>query len=153
MSDKLIAYFSASGTTRAMAKELAALSGADLYEIEPARKYSSKDLDWTDNKSRSSLEMKDPSSRPGIASKDLDASQYNTIYLGFPIWWYTAPTIVKTFLDSYDFYGARIILFATSGGSGLGKSALDLQPCAPEAEFITGRIVRSKADLKELLSL
>lgn len=153
MSDKLVAYFSASGTTRAMAKKLADAAGADIHEIEPVRKYTRKDLDWNDNQSRSSLEMKDPSSRPEIVSSSLDVSQYNTIYLGFPIWWYTAPTIVKTFLDAYDFYGARIILFATSGGSGLGKSALDLQPCAPEAEFITGRIVRSKADLKELLDL
>ncbi len=153
MSDKLVAYFSASGTTRAKAKELSALAGADLYEIEPVKKYTDKDLDWNDNKSRSSIEMKDSSSRPEIVKKSLDVSNYKTIYLGFPIWWYTAPTIIKTFLDSYDFYGTRFVLFATSGGSGLGKSALDLHPCAPEADFISGKVVRREADLKELLSL
>ncbi len=153
MSDKLVVYFSASGVTKTVANSLAALAGADIYEIEPVRKYTDEDLNWNDSNSRSSVEMKDTSSRPEIVKKSLDTSIYSTVYLGFPIWWYTAPTIVKTFLESYDFNGKKIVLFATSGSSGLGKSGSDLQPCAPGATFISGKIIRSKSDLNALLSL
>ena len=121
MSRTLVAYFSASGTTAGTAERLAEAAGADLYEIRPAVPYTQADLNWMDKKSRSSVEMNDPSYRPELADEDADIASYDRIYLGFPIWWYVAPTIINTFLESYDFTGKEIILFATSGGSGLGK--------------------------------
>ena len=122
MSKTLVAYFSASGTTAKAAKSLAEAAGADLYEIKPAVPYTQADLNWMDKKSRSSVEMNDKSSRPALADKDADISSYDKILLGFPIWWYVAPTIINSFLESYDFSGKKIILFATSGGSGFGKA-------------------------------
>ena len=119
---KLVAYFSASGTTRKVAEELAAAIGADVYEIRPKAPYTRADLDWMDKKSRSTLEMKDPSSRPELADRDARIAEYDEVFLGFPIWWYVAPTIINTFLESYDFSGKKIVLFATSGGSGFGRS-------------------------------
>ncbi len=127
MSKILVAYFSASGVTKKAAENLAQAAGADLYEIRAAVPYNRADLDWTDKKSRSSMEMSDKSSRPAIADTDAEISQYDTVFLGFPIWWYVAPTIVNSFLESYDFSGKRIILFATSGGSGFGKAAAGLK--------------------------
>ncbi|HJC42939.1 MAG TPA: NAD(P)H-dependent oxidoreductase, partial [Candidatus Mediterraneibacter gallistercoris] len=121
MSKTLVAYFSASGVTARVAKNLAGAADADLYEIRPAVPYTSADLNWMDKSSRSSVEMKDKSSRPELADTDADIASYDRIFVGFPIWWYTAPTIINTFLESYDFSGKTIILFATSGGSGLGK--------------------------------
>ena len=123
MSKTLTAYFSASGTTARTAKNLAQAAGADLYEIKPAVPYTQADLNWMDKKSRSSVEMNDRSFRPELADKDADIAAYDRILLGFPIWWYVAPTIINTFLESYDFTGKEIILFATSGGSGFGKTA------------------------------
>ena len=123
MSKTLVAYFSASGVTEKAAQNLAKAAGADLYQIRPAVPYTGADLNWMDKKSRSSVEMNDKSSRPAIADKDAHIEQYDTIFLGFPIWWYVAPTIINTFLESYDWTGKKIVLFATSGGSGLGKSA------------------------------
>ena len=123
MSKTLVAYFSASGTTAKAAKNLAEAAGADLYEIKPAVPYTQADLNWMDKKSRSSLEMNDKSSRPALADKDANIGAYDTILLGFPIWWYVAPTIINSFLESYDFSGKKIVLFATSGGSGFGKAA------------------------------
>ena len=123
MSKTLVAYFSASGTTAKAAKNLAEAAGADLYEIKPAVPYTQADLNWMDKKSRSSLEMNDKSSRPALADKDANIGAYDTILLGFPIWWYVAPTIINSFLESYDFAGKKIVLFATSGGSGFGKAA------------------------------
>ena len=121
MSKKLVAYFSASGTTAAVAKTLAEVAEADLYEIKPQTPYTSADLNWMNKTSRSSVEMNDKSSRPLLADTDANIKGYDTIFLGFPIWWYIAPTIINTFLESYDFSGKTIILFATSGGSGFGE--------------------------------
>ena len=121
MSRKLVAYFSASGVTAKVAETLAEAIGADIYEIEPAVPYSKADLDWTNQKSRSSVEMSDPTSRPAIAGKRDNLDDYDTVFVGFPIWWYVAPTIINTFLESYDLTGKTIIPFATSGGSGMGE--------------------------------
>ena len=122
MSKKLVAYFSASGVTASLAKNLAAAIGADLFEIEPVIRYGKADLDWTNKKSRSSVEMNDKSSRPAVAKKLGNMSEYDEVFVGFPIWWYIAPTIVNTFLEGYDLAGKTIIPFATSGGSGMGET-------------------------------
>ncbi|MBQ9388700.1 MAG: NAD(P)H-dependent oxidoreductase [Synergistaceae bacterium] len=150
MSKKLVAYFSASGVTGSVAKKLAEATGADLYEIKPAVKYTSADLNWNDSSSRSSVEMKDKTSRPAIADKNADISGHDVIFLGFPIWWYVAPTIINTFLEAYDFGGKKIILFATSGGSGFGKAVEGLKPSAPKAEIREGRLFRSNVSVSEL---
>ena len=142
----LVAYFSASGTTAKAAKALAKASGADLYEIKPAVPYTSTDLNWMDKRSRSSVEMNDKHSRPALADTDAPVAGYDVIFLGFPIWWYTAPTIINTFLESYDFTGKTVVLFATSGGSGLGRSAAGLRPSAPGARIVDGRL--SENELK-----
>ncbi|MFQ6807232.1 MAG: flavodoxin [Lachnospiraceae bacterium] len=134
MSKTLVAYFSASGVTARVAKEVADAAGADLYEIRPAQPYSPGDLDWMDKKSRSTLEMNDPACRPAIEGQVKGMEQYDTILIGFPIWWYVEPRIVDTFLDSYDFSGKTLIPFATSGGSGISKAQKSLQehcPCEP----------------------
>ena len=150
MSKILVAYFSASGVTKRAASLLAKAANAELFEIEPKVPYTAADLDWTDKKSRSTVEMADPSSRPEIKSRVADMDAFDVVFLGFPIWWYTAPTIIKTFLESYDFTGKLIVLFATSGGSGLGKTEGDLQPCAPKAFFQGGKLLNgaSEASLK-----
>ena len=127
----LVAYFSATGTTAKAAKALASAVGGELYEIRPAIPYTSADLNWMDKGSRSSLEMKDAHSRPALADTDAPVAGHDVIFLGFPVWWYVAPTIVNTFLEAYDFTGKTIVLFATSGGSGLGKSAAGLRSSAP----------------------
>lgn len=144
MSKKLVAYFSASGTTAAVAKALAEAAGANLYEIRPQVPYSPADLDWTNKKSRSSVEMNDKSFRPPLADRDAHVEGYDTVFLGFPIWWYTAPTIINTFLESYDFTGKTIILFATSGGSGLGRTASDLKASAPGAVIRDGKLLNGR---------
>ena len=141
MSKTLVAYFSASGVTARVAKNLAGAADADLYEIRPAVPYTSADLNWMDKSSRSSVEMKDKSSRPELADTDADIASYDRIFVGFPIWWYTAPTIINTFLESYDFSGKTIILFATSGGSGLGKTAKDLEGSCPGAVIKEGKLL------------
>ena len=123
MSKKvLVAYFSASGVTAKAAWKLSEVIGADLYEIKPEVPYTSADLNWMDKKSRSSVEMNDPASRPSIAEKLQGMEKYDVVFVGFPIWWYVAPTIIHTFLESYDFSGKTIVPFATSGGSGMGKT-------------------------------
>ena len=127
MSKTLVAYFSASGVTARVAKEMAESMGADLYEIRPAEPYTSADLNWMDKKSRSTVEMNDPASRPAIAEPVQDMAQYDTVFVGFPVWWYVEPRIVDTFLESYDFSGKTLIPFATSGGSGIGKAEKSLQ--------------------------
>lgn len=144
MSKKLVVYFSASGTTAAAARTLAEAAGADLYEIKPQVPYTRADLDWMNKKSRSSVEMNDKSFRPPLADRNAHVEGYDTVFLGFPIWWYTAPTIVNTFLESYDFTGKTIILFATSGGSGLGRSADDLRASAPGALIRDGRLLNGR---------
>ena len=150
MSKKLIAYFSASGTTAAVAKTLSEAAKADLYEIKPQTPYTRADLDWMNKKSRSSVEMNDKSFRPPLADKNAHVEDYDTIFLGFPIWWYTAPTIINTFLDSYDFTGKTIILFATSGGSGLGKTAADLKGSAPGADIRDGKLLNGRQSKESL---
>ena len=146
----LVAYFSASGTTAKAAKALAKAAGADLYEIKPAVPYTSADLNWMDKRSRSSVEMNDKHSRPALADTDAPVAGYDVIFLGFPIWWYTAPTIINTFLESYDFSGKTIVLFATSGGSGLGKSAAGLRASAPGARIVDGRLLNGRLNADEL---
>ncbi|HAG14775.1 MAG TPA: flavodoxin [Ruminococcus sp.] len=153
MSKKLVAYFSASGHTASLAKKLADAAGAALYEITPAERYTAEDLNWQNQKSRSSVEMHDHSSRPALADGDADIAAYDTIYIGFPVWWYVAPTIINTFLEKYDFSGKRIILFATSGGSGFGKTVANLQGSAPKAEIIAGKVNPSAGEIKALAEM
>lgn len=145
MAKRLVAYFSASSTT----KKVAEAAKADLYEIEPKVPYTRADLDWMNKKSRSSVEMNDKKIRPEIAEENLDMSAYDEILLGFPIWWYVAPTIINTFLEKYDLTGKKIILFATSGGSGFGNTVQELQPSAPGAEIVEGKLL-NRADKQEI---
>lgn len=141
MSKKLIAYFSASGVTADVAARLAKVAGADLFEIKPEVPYTAADLDWTNKKSRSTIEMNDSASRPAIKEKLANMSDYDVIFVGFPIWWYVAPTIINTFLESYDFAGKTIVPFATSGGSGMGKTVAVLEKVAPKANFKPGKLL------------
>ena len=150
MSKKLVAYFSASGVTESAAKTLAKTIGADLYEIKPEIPYSKADLDWRNKNSRSSVEMNNPDSRPKIADKNANIGEYDTIFVGFPIWWYTAPTIIKTFLESYDFGGKTIVPFATSGGSGMGKTAEDLQKTVTLAKVKSGKMLNGRLSADKL---
>ena len=151
MSKKLVAYFSASGTTKKVAEMIAEGTKADVFEIEPKIPYTKADLNWMDKKSRSSVEMSDKKYRPEMKGKELDISSYDEILLGFPIWWYVAPTIINTFLESYDFGGKRIVLFATSGGSGFGNTVKELQVSAPEAVITEGRLLNhgTKQEISE----
>ena len=141
MTDKkvLVAYFSATGTTAGVADKLAKVTGGELFEIKPAQPYSEADLDWRNNQSRSSVEMADMNSRPKIASKVENMSQYNVVFIGFPIWWYREPSIIDTFMESYDFAGKTVIPFATSGSSGMGKSGENMQKLAPNAKVFEGK--------------
>ena len=150
MSNRLIAYFSASGVTERIAKVLAEVAGADLYEIKPEVPYSADDLNYMNKKSRSSVEMNDPQSRPALSAKDADIAQYDVIYVGYPIWWGVAPHIVNTFLESYDFSGKTIIQFATSGGSGIGKTDVYLAPSAPGADVLEGKRLGGTEDADAL---
>lgn len=151
MSKALVAYFSASGVTAGVAERLAAATGADLYEIKPEVPYTSADLNWFDENSRSSIEMKkDKSFRPPIANKAENMAQYDVVYVGFPIWWYIAPTIINTFLESYDLKGKKIVPFATSGGSGMGNTNRELAPSCPGAILLDGKRFGSNAGEKEL---
>ena len=151
MSKTLVAYFSASGVTAKLAKNLAEAAGADLYEIKPAVTYTNADLNWQDKKSRSSVEMNDKTFRPAIADTDANIADYDTIFVGFPIWWYVAPTIINTFLEAYDFSGKTIILFATSGGSGMGNSAKELRASVSHSAVIKdGKRFSANASVDEL---
>ena len=141
MSRRLVAFFSAEGTTKKAAEEVAKAAGADLYEIKPKVPYSKDDLNWMNKKSRSSVEMADKSFRQKLADPDAKIADYDQIILGFPIWWYVAPTIICTFLESYDFTGKEIVLFATSGGSGFGNTVKELQPSAPDATIREGKLL------------
>ena len=145
MSKTLVAYFSASGVTARVAKEVADAAGADLYEIRPAQPYSPGDLDWMDKKSRSTLEMNDPACRPAIEGQVKGMEQYDTILIGFPIWWYVEPRIVDTFLDSYDFSGKTLIPFATSGGNGISKAQKSLQEHCPAANWKQGQLLNGSS--------
>ena len=147
MSKTLVAYFSASGVTEKTAAKVAAAANADLFEIKPEVPYTKADLNWNDPKSRTTIEMKDPSSRPAVTGSVENMAQYDTVIIGFPIWWYTAPTIIKTFLEAYDFSGKKIALFATSGGSGLGNTAKDLAPCvSASAVFASEKLLNRASD-------
>ena len=150
MSRKLVAYFSASGVTAKLAEKLAETIGADMYEIQPAVPYTMEDLDWRNKQSRSSIEMKNPASRPEISGKRDNMDEYDTVFVGFPIWWYVAPTIINTFLESYDFTGKKIIPFATSGGSGMGATNENLKPSCPNAQLYQGQVFRDDTKLEEL---
>lgn len=151
MSKKLVTFFSASGVTANAARILAEAAGADIYEIKPEVPYTKADLDWMDKKSRSTIEMQDKSSRPAIADKNADISAYDTIFVGFPIWWYIAPTIINTFLESYDFSGKTIILFATSGGSGFGKTVDNLKCSVSDSTVIKeGKLLNGRPSVAKL---
>ena len=153
MPKTLVAYFSASGVTKDVAERLAKAADADLFEIEPAKPYTAADLNWNDKNSRGTLEANDPTCRPVIASKPSGLDEYSTIYLGFPIWWYVAPAIIKTFLESQSFADKKIVLFATSGGSGMGKTAKVLAASAPDATIVPGAILNgaSNTELKQFV--
>ncbi len=143
MKKILVAYFSASGETKKLAKTIAGVTGGDLFEIAPQVPYTAADLDWMDAGSRSTVEMKDKKSRPAIAGQVQDMGQYETVFVGFPIWWYQAPRIIETFLESYDFSGKKVVPFATSGGSGLGKTEDILKAVCPGAQWLPGKRLRS----------
>ena len=146
----LVAYFSATGTTEAVAKDLAEVTGGTLYEIKPEVKYTAADLDWRDKNSRSSLEMQDKESRPAIVKDLQDAGSYDVVYLGFPVWWYTAPTIINSFLEAYGFDGKTVIFFATSGGSSIDKANQDFAEAYPKINWKAGKTLNgaSKDDIK-----
>ncbi len=146
MAKTLVAYFSASGITMDVATRLARVTNSDLFAIVPANPYTSADLNWRDKQSRSTLEAADPSCRPAITSQIEDIEDYDTIVLGFPIWWNVAPAIINTFLESYDLAGKTIVLFATSGGSGMGKTAAVLRASAPGAKIVDGSILNNASD-------
>ena len=144
MSKILVAYFSASGETARLAKTVAEVTGGDLFEIKPETAYTAADLDWMDKHSRSTVEMNDEKSRPAIAGEVANMAQYDTVFVGFPIWWYQAPRIIETFLESYDLSGKTVIPFATSGGSSMGKTAEILQKCCSDAKVDTGKRLSSR---------
>lgn len=147
----LVAYFSASGTTKGIAQQLAKVAEADLHEIKPEKPYTDADLDWRNKQSRSSVEMDDKSSRPAITDKLQNMQEYDVVYVGFPIWWYTCPTIINTFMEAYDFNGKTVIPFATSGGSSIKKACDELKAAYPGVNWKEGRLLNraSDADLKK----
>ena len=150
---KLVAYFSATGTTQRQAEKLAKAAGADLYEIKPAQPYTSADLNWNDSSSRTTVECKDAASRPALADTAAPVAEADVIYLGFPIWWYVAPHIVNSFLEAYDFSGKTIVVWATSGGSGLGATVSELKPSAPGATFVEGGMARGAGAIDRIAAM
>lgn len=150
MSKSLVSYFSATGTTAKLARNLTAAVGADIHEIKPEVPYTSEDLNWRNKKSRSSVEMQDKSFRPAIANRVENMDEYDTIYVAFPIWWYVAPTIINTFLEQYDLTGKKIIPVATSGGSGMGNTNAELKGSCVGAELIEGKRFSSNTSVDEL---
>ena len=152
MSKKLVAFFSASGVTASVASLLADAASADLFEIRPEVPYTSADLDWTDKKSRSTIEMNNADSRPAIIGRAENMESYDTVFLGFPIWWYREPSIIDTFLEQYDFSGKTIVLFATSGSSGFGRTAKGIAALAPQAKIIEGPVYHGSASAKKIAS-
>lgn len=151
MSKILVAYFSASGVTQAVAETLSKAASADLYQIKPKVAYTSADLDWTNNKSRSSIEMNDSTFRPPMAENALNIAQYDTIFIGFPVWWYVAPTIINTFIETYDLTNKTIIPFATSGSSGIENCEKNLQKQYPQLHWKKGKLLNGKQK-EEMLS-
>ena len=151
MAKKLVAYFSASGVTAKVADMLADAVGADIHEIRPKNPYTKADLNWMNKKSRSSIEMNDKTIRPEIAESNVQIDDYDVIFLGFPIWWYVAPTIINTFLEKYDFSGKKIILFATSGGSKFGKTVEELKvSVSADAEIIEGKLLNGRQSIASI---
>lgn len=151
MAKTLVAYFSASGVTKAVAETIAEIIGSDIYEIKPEAPYTEADLDWRDKTSRSSVEMQNPSSRPAIANQVDNIEQYDRIFIGFPIWWYVAPTIINTFLESYDFSGKTLILFATSGGSGFGKTVEKLKDSiSADTQIMESKLLNGKPSKQDI---
>lgn len=150
MSRKLVAYFSASGVTAKVAEIVSEAIGADLYAIEPEVPYTKADLDWMDKKSRSTIEMNNPASRPAITGKRDNMNDYDTVFVGFPIWWYVAPTIINTFLESYDLTDKTIIPFATSGGSDMGKTNEKLLPSCKGAKLLNGKVFKASVSGADL---
>ena len=150
MSRKLVAYFSVSGTTAQVAEKLAEAIGADIFAIEQEVPYTEADLNWMDKKARSTVEMNDTNSRPAIADKRDNMAEYDVIFVGFPIWWYVAPTIINTFLESYDLSGKVIVPFATSGGSDMGQTNARLAPSCKGAKLLEGKVFKRSASHKEL---
>lgn len=152
MGKTLVAYFSASGVTAGLAKTVAEASGGDMFEIVPETPYTAADLDWTDSSSRSTKEMNDLAFRPAVASTVDGMDQYDTVLIGFPIWWYQAPTIIHTFLEAYDFSGKKIACFATSGSSGMGRTDAILAEVCPAATWLTGKRFDPRASVSEVQS-
>ena len=151
MGKTLVAYFSASGVTAKVADKLADALGADIYEIRPETPYTKADLNWMNKKSRSSIEMNDKTIRPEIAESNVQIDNYDVIFLGFPIWWYVAPTIINTFLEKYDFSGKKIILFATSGGSKFGKTVEELKvSVSADTEIIEGKLLNGRQSIASI---
>ena len=148
MSRKLVAYFSATGVTAKVAELIADAAGADVYQIQPEVQYTPADLNWMDKNSRSSVEMNDKKIRPAMVKRSLQVEDYDVVFLGFPIWWYVAPTIINTFLESFDFAGKKIILFATSGGSGFGKTVEELKvSVTDDTQIVEGKLLNGKQTL------
>ena len=150
MGNVLVAYFSASGVTAGVAKKLADAAGADLYEIAPEKVYTKADLNWMDKESRSSVEMNDRSARPAIATKVENMDQYDTVFVGFPVWWYREPSIIDTFMEAYDFGGKTVVPFCTSGSSGIGDTYKNLQELAPGATVVEGKRLASGVSESDL---
>ena len=146
----LVAVFSAGGVTKKVGKEIARIAGADFYEIVPAEVYTSADLDWMNKKSRSSVEMNDRKSRPAIANRVENMAQYDTVFVGFPVWWYREPSIIDTFAEAYDFGGKTIVPFCTSGGSGIGPSGENLQALTKTAKVLPGARFSGRVSAEEL---
>ena len=151
MNKVLVAYFSASGVTKGVAQQLAEVTGGTLHEIKPEQPYTDADLDWRDKQSRSTLEMQDKSSRPAITGKLANMQDYDVIYVGFPIWWYTCPTIINTFMEANDFKGKTVIPFATSGGSSIKKACEDLKAAYPDVNWKEGKLLNrvTKKDIED----
>ena len=149
MKKVLIAYFSASGVTEGVAMQLAEVTGGDLHKIQPEQPYTDADLDWRDKQSRSSVEMQDKNSRPVITNKLANMQDYDVVYVGFPIWWYTCPTIINTFMEAYDLKGKTVIPFATSGGSSIKKACEDLKAAYPDVNWKEGKLL-NRASKQEL---
>ena len=153
MNKKIVCYFSASGTTKIVATKISNALESDLFEIEPVNEYSEEDLDWTDKNSRSSLEMKDKNSRPSIKNKVLNINDYDIVILGFPVWWYTAPTIINTFIEENDLSDKKVYIFVTSGGSSFAKSLGDLRNTYPNINFVNGKRFDTNVSEEEIKKL
>ena len=151
MSKTLVVYFSATGVTKSVAEKISEALDGELFEIEPVEKYTEKDLDWRDKNSRSSIEMNDKSSRPKILNKISNTEEYDTIVLGFPVWWYTAPTIVNTFIEENNLSGKKAYVFVTSGSSGVEGSFKDLKNTYKDIDFVSGRRLNGNEKIEEYI--